>query len=253
MNIKNNVSISQSLVKMGLTPDESKSYIFLLSNGTATAEHIASGINISPTVVYRLMKGLSVKGFIISIGTKRPIKFQAILPSVAIKAFAIKKQKELEKLSLNSIDQLNSQTPIKENNQIEVLTGQKQFFSKYVELAKDAKEEILIISIGEEVPDEIKLVNRDMLEKNVRIKFLVSKYDETNHSLLDSWKKMGISIKYLPDSGYHMVVIDGIKSILATSNPKETTERVAMVINNPRLSQAFKDYFFFTWKKAKEI
>ena len=57
------------------------------------------------------------------------------------------------------IKTINSQT------KIETLTGWEKMMNKYVNLAQEAKKEILIISIGEPVPDEVKLVNRDVLEK----------------------------------------------------------------------------------------
>ena len=126
-------------------------------------------------------------------------------------------------------------------------------FSLYVTLTESATREILIVSIGESVGDEIKLANRDALERGVVIKMIAHRYDKSNKELLQNWVSMGIEVKHVQDWGFHLVVFDGEKSILSINNPNHTEERISLFIENKGLSEALRIYFFTQWKNAQSI
>lgn len=123
----------------------------------------------------------------------------------------------------------------------------------FAELAKQAEKEILVISIGEAVPDDVKLAHRDAKERGVVQKLIFHLYDKTNEEILRSWIAMGVEVRHYPDWGFHLMVFDGKRSILVTNNPKETAERTGMVIYSEGLSKSLRDYFYSVWKKATPI
>lgn len=240
------------LIQLGLTEAETRCYQLLVSQGARTAYEIAAKLNIFPNAVYRLMKGLGKKGFVVELET-RPATFQPIPPTTAVTYFSQFKVKHIEELKLRAIERVSQTGMRKPKTQMNVLTGKNALFTAYVRLAKEATHEILIISIGEPVNDDMKLVNRDCLERGVAIKFIAHRSDPSNKQLLLSWVAMGIAVKHIPDWGFHLVVFDGKESILAVNNPTQTEERLSLFIDNKGLSTAFRTYFLSLWKNAKPI
>lgn len=239
------------LVALGLTRAESVCYQFLIKEGAATPNDLAKKLGFLPNAVYRLMDGLMKKGFVVKLDTK-PATYQPVPPEIALGAFSKQKTREFEEQTMRALQLLEfKKTPYP--TRVDVLTGRNAMFSAYIALAKEAKSEILIISIGEGVNDETKLVNRDALERGVSIKLIAHRYDKSNEQLLKNWVKMGIEVRHVPDWGFHLVIVDSTKSILAINNPKRTEERVSLLIENKGLSNALRTYFFTMWKKAQVI
>lgn len=239
---------SQPLVKLGLTPDEARCYEVFTSKGTLNVAKLAQLLNILPNATYRLLLKLKSKGFIVELDT-HPVSYQPLPPEIAISSYAENKLSDIQKLSSLSIKQLTTPIPSTQTH-IEQLTGKRAMFIKSLEMIKKAKTEILIISIGEPVQDEIKLENIKAIDKGVNIKFIAHKYNKDNKILLQSWIKMGLEVKHLSESGYHLQIIDGKKCLLSASNPKNTDERSSVVIHSSELSNAMRNYFYSLWEKA---
>lgn len=242
---------SHSLVKLGFTPDEVRVYETLIKDGPANARALSKKVNVLPNALYRLLKKLISKG-LVSPTDKHPAIYRAISPQIALDSYIKNKQTELENIKENIIDQLITQ---KGNDQtrIDLIRSAQEFFLTYAELAKQASKEILIISIGEHVPDEVLLANRDAIERGVRIRFIAHKCDSGNLDLLKRWQKMGLQVRHYSDWGFHLVVFDNIKSVLSINNPNNTNERVAFIIHSKGLAKAHSDYFYSVWEKAIKI
>ena len=243
---------SKNLVSLGLTKHESICYVNLLREGSLTGRQLAHISGIIPNAVYRLIKSLIGKEFITSLDTS-PTTYQALPPQIAIPAFLKNKAQALEETSAKAIQEMINIKDKSPQTRVDIIASRQKMFSAYEEFAKNAKEEVLIISIGEPVPDEIKLINRDLMEKGVKIKFIVHKYDKENKELLQSYVKMGYEIKHFSDQGYHLMIFDGKISILAASNPKNLAERTGMIIYSEGVAKAHRSYFYSVWDKATSI
>lgn len=243
---------SQNLVNLGLSSYEAVVYQTLLEEGSLSAKEVAKKVNVLPNAVYRLMDRLQNKGFIVPLDT-RPKKFQALPPSIAIEAFSEQQEKRLEELKIKSIRALTESKPKAPQTRIDIIVSRAEVFSRFVELTSQAKEEILVISIGEQVPDDVKLASRDVLQRGVDVKFLFHLYNKDNRELLRSWVKMGIEVRHYPNWGFHLIVFDGKKSILVANNPEETAERTGMIIYSEGISKALRGYFYSVWEKAIKI
>lgn len=237
------------LTKIGLTHNEARIYSLLVLKGALSSEEIAREIKIFPNAVYRLAKKLLNKKFIVELDGW-PKKYQAIPPKIAVENYIQKKLRDLEELKTISLSQF---TEIKSPTQVETLAGKNAMFDKYIELANKAKQEILIFSIGEPVNDEIKLANRDALERNVSIKFLVQISDKNNETLLNSWRRMGLEVRHYPAQGFHLVIFDSQITLLTASNPKNPDERTTTIFPNQFFSHTMRDYFYALWDKASSI
>jgi sugar-specific transcriptional regulator TrmB len=249
---KKNTKVYQNLVKMGLTYDEARVFELLVKSGSLTARQLAKELSILPNAVYRLAKVLAAKGLLVRLSTS-PIKFQVVNPEKSLKEYANRRANSLEQTATYVINALISQKTMGPETRVDIVTGQVEIFEAYVELEKVAKKEILVISIGEPVPDEVKLATKDALDRGVEIKFIFHLYTKENRDLLKSWVKMGAKVRHSPGWGYHFTIIDGKVSMVVANNPKETHERTGMVIYSKALTEAHRDYFFKLWKKAKPI
>lgn len=239
------------LSALGLTDAESKCYQLLITEGTTDSYKLAKKLGFLPNAVYRLMRGLVQKGFAVKLETK-PAIFQPVPPSVAIEACAKQKTLEIEKQKMRALEVLSICKPATAPR-FRLLTGRNALFTAYIQHAQEAKKEILIISIGEPVTDDVKLVNRDALERGVAIKMVAHTYDKSNEDLLRNWIKMGIEVRHVPDWGFHLVIFDGTMSILSINNSEQTKERTSLVIYNEALSKSHRNYFMGLWDKAKNI
>lgn len=245
-------NISQNIVKLGLSKHEATIYQLLTKEGSLSAKAIGKSLGILPNAVYRLCIKLSINK-LIAISEGHPKTFRPLPPSVALTSYANEKILEIEDLKDKAIKDLSRLGEVTKETQINLLGSRNEVFIKSVEMLKKAKKEVLIISIGEQIPEEVILANRDAISRGVQVKMICHKFNQENRQLLESWQKMGWQIRHFPDWGFHLVVIDGTNSILSVNNPKNTSERTGLEFFSFGLSKALRDYFYSVWKKAKEI
>jgi len=246
-----NVATINSLINLGLSPHEAECYLVLAQNGALSVSGIAKQMDILPNAAYRLLDKLEAYHMIVPLG-RSPKKYQAIPVQAAVDSLVQTQTKSLEKSKAQTLSTLFSHG-LAPTTKIDFITGQDSFFKTFVELSKGAKQEILVISIGEPVSDDIKLATRDALAKGVECKFIFHIHNEQNDMLLKSWVAMGVEVAHYPDAGFHLLVFDGQKAVLVASNPEETAERTGMVITSPSLANALRDFFYARWDKATLI
>ena len=240
-----------TLITLGLSRDESRCYVLCLSQGSLSAGEFAKQMDIYANAVYRIMDRLEKKGFVVSLDT-HPATFQAIPTDIAISSYINRRQQQLEEIKTRSLQQFARQEhPIQ--TKVDIQTGKNQMFETYISLAKKAKKEICMISLGESVSDEIKLVNRDAIERGVKLQFIFHRYTVQNRELLKSYVRMGIETKHFPGGGFHLQIFDGKICVLTANNPKNTEERTSMVIYNEGVASVLREYFASVWEKAARI
>lgn len=250
-NSKLDTESSHALIRFGLSLHEANTYVTLLRNGPMMAKEVAQSIAVLPNATYRLLQKLEDRGLIVSTG-RHPNTFKALPTAVALESLAKRQMADIETNKEFLLARL-SQKAKTDQTKIEVLASKRDFFRAYVDMAKQAKKEIDIISIGEEVPEDIIIVNRDCLERGVIIRFIVHRYDEKNKDLLMGWLRMGLLVRHYPDWGFHLVVYDNRYCLLAVNNPKNTDDRLSMKIFSEALSKSLGDYFNNIWEKAIPI
>lgn len=240
------------LVNLGLTNQEAKVYLHIFYNGPLPSKEIATRLKILPHAVYRTAKRLLVKKLIV-ICKKNPLTYQALSPKIAFSTFvedrALKSERDLGELSglLARKELKNEQT------QVNFLSGKYQIFMESAKDINEAKSEVLIISIGENIPNELLLANSKAAKRGVKVCLIAHKYDETNKAVLESFKQNGLHVRHYPDWGFHLVVYDGKKSLIMVNNPSDPEERVGIKFYSQGLSKALRDYFYSVWEKAIEV
>ncbi|PJC81600.1 hypothetical protein CO007_03810 [Candidatus Roizmanbacteria bacterium CG_4_8_14_3_um_filter_36_10] len=242
-------SLSPKLVKLGFSKQEAEIYLTLIKEGVLPAKEIASRMNILPHAVYRIIKKLEKKK-LVAIITSSPLTFYVLPPELALSSYVKERSLQLEKEAKEINMMLSSKKIQSPTTKIDVIAGKQEFFLASEALIKEAKQEVLIISIGEPSTSDLILADKRAIERDVTVRMIAHKYDKDNQEFLFNLKKNGLEIRHFPDWGFHLQVVDSEKSLLTVNNPTNPEERITVKINSPGLSKALRDYFYSVWEKA---
>lgn len=252
MKYQTNKKLLQKLVNIGLTKQEAVVYLVLLNEGVLNAKEISKRLNILPNVVYRTATNLQKKKLINTL-TISPITYQVISPTLGLSLFAKEKTFSIEQ----NIDQiskfLNKIKKHSKETRIEMIFGKYETYLIGKDMANNTRKEFLVISIGEQIPQDLLLAVNKAHKRGVILRLIVHKYNNENKEILDNFKKNGYEIRYHPDWGFHLTISDNKEALLIVNNPKNPKERVGMQIFSQGLAKALRDYFYSVWKKAEVI
>ena len=92
-------SVQEMLMKLGLTQNESKIYLYLNKNGSTIARDVAQNQKIRRTQIYHLLTALQNKG-IVTLISDTPAKFEGIEFEKVLDILINYKQKRIEELQL---------------------------------------------------------------------------------------------------------------------------------------------------------
>jgi sugar-specific transcriptional regulator TrmB len=244
----NNI-IQQNLINIGLTRQEADLYIALYEEGAMTAKNVSKKLNILTNAVYRTAGKLQNKK-LITIINKSPLTYQALAPELGLTIYSKARYVDIEQKTKNILNGLSKIKTVKEETKVELISGKNETYTRGAELANSAKEEFLVISIGEEIPEELLLAIRKAHQRGVTLKLIVHKFDEENRSILESFKKNGYEVRYYPDWGFHMTICDGESALLIVNNPENTKQRVGINFYNHGLVKALREYYYSIWEKG---
>jgi sugar-specific transcriptional regulator TrmB len=249
---KKSFELLPELVNLGLSEQEAQVYLTLVESGALSAKEIGKTINVFPHTIYRTAKKLETKKLIAILKTS-PITYQVLSPQLALSLFIKDKSLMMEKKAEEIYTKLNQ----KQNNsfptKIDLIIGKSEMFRQSTKMINETKKELLIISIGEPVQEDCLLAIRNSCLRGVKIKMIAHKYNKENKEILENFQKNGYEIRHYPDWGFHMVIYDADKALLAVNNPQNTEERVSMQIFSHGLTKALRDYFYSVWNKSIPI
>lgn len=249
---KKTFELSSELVKLGLSEQEAQVYLTLVQNGALSAKEIGKTINVFPHTIYRTAKKLEIKKLITLLKTS-PITYQALSPQLALSLFIKDKSLMMEKMAEEIYTKLSQKQSNSFPTKIDLIIGKSELFRQSTKMINKTKKELLIISIGEPIPEDCFLAIKNAYLREVKVKIIAHKYDKENKEVLENFKKNGYEIKHYSDSGFHMVIYDADKALLSVNNPQNTDERVSMQIFSHGLAKALRDYFYSVWNKAVPI
>lgn len=250
--LNNSFIVSQKLVKIGFSKQEATIYLILINEGILPAKEIALRLKILPNAVYRIIRRLEAKKLLTIISTS-PFKFYVLPPDLALSTYikntSLIWEKESKEISLA----LQNNNANSSSTTINILSGKQELFKASENLINQSTKEVLIISIGEPSTNDLILANKRAIERGVTVRFIAHKHNKDNNEYLKNLIKNGFEIRHFPDWGFHMVIIDGEKSLLAVNDPEKSDDRVTIKIFSQGLSKALRDYFYSVWEKAVEI
>ena len=246
--------IAQKLVTVGLTPQEAGIYRALLANQKLRVRDVAKQLGIMVPSVHRSLAGLKRKGMVTTFG-KRPLKLMAVEPKLALgKLVGDRYQSELA-VERQIEEALKKQTSPESELGVEFLESKQATYDYVLPFVNKLQKEMLILSVGEPIPEEIFLALFRAIGRGVVVKMLAETYDETNRELLANWKKNGWQVRYLvkPALDFTLTILDGKITVVQIRREQEKDQRVGIAIHNPAYAAAQREYFNSLWQKAKEI
>lgn len=206
-----NITTEDHLKQLGLTHQEIQVYLALNNQKALRAKEIATKVSILPHAVYRTVRQLAKKGFVRTLKTY-PVTFQAIPPQTAIPLFVEEQVQTLQRVTASITDQSPALHHDSSPTAIDLIYGSNTIFEQAARLLNQAKQEMIVISIGEPIPPTLLLSVKNAVGRGVSIKMIVHKYDESNKIVVENLKKNGYTIRYSPGWGFHIAVYDKEKS-----------------------------------------
>jgi sugar-specific transcriptional regulator TrmB len=265
------------LKTLGLTEYEARAYLTLLRYGTLTAEKISELGRIPLPRVYDTISELQKKGFVL-IGQTRPKRFKPVSPDKAINMFMEFKKKqtmgELEgirdraQIAIKSLKGVESAAVQQEGFNIWSMERRGNLTNFLMDNEKHAKEEILSFSGDLSWIKELGPTLRDAVKRGVKVKIVVHDPKGQKHVLenIKLAKKIGCEVRAGFGGMVRGQIIDRKMVLMATKvtekgvNPIEAGEPGTdinkkyelMIMDNPAIVHAFREYFFFWWKELSK-
>ncbi|MEM3783622.1 MAG: helix-turn-helix domain-containing protein [Candidatus Bathyarchaeia archaeon] len=242
--------IKMLLRKTGLTGYEVNAYLVLLEKGALTAKQVSYGAQIPYSKVYQTLNSLEKKGWI-EVTRKRPSKYFPKSPETALKTTKTIIENEwlqIEKAIADELMPSYEKIKTREKYDIWILRGLLNIVSKFKEMVKNCRQELLIAfpSIKEEfLLDSYQLLHSFIGEK-VQVRFMVSK--GLNENVYRTLSKVG-EVRRKAKMFGGGAISDGDEVLLLFSD--ERGEVTAIWSDHPGLAGLAKDYFNYLWKEAE--
>ena len=255
------------LTHFGLTKTQAKTYITLLALGVASASEIAALSKIRREEIYRIIPEMEKHG-IITRKLKTPRKFAATKPETAIQVLTKIKLKtmkeEIDKLKQKQAELVSrlktTELPIeRENCSVEVLSQRDNAFVKLRDMAKNAKNQIDIVTPLQNLT--IIYVNhpRKRMEKvlkSVKMRIL------TEDCELDAFTKKilqfseandnPIELRQLEKLPFNLLIVDDKEAMWGETRPKNEYSPIFWT-DDPTQISILKASFESLWQKSSNI
>ena len=231
----------QNIFENLLSPQAVKIYR-TISKETVTAKDIGKKIKILPNAVYREIEKLKGLGLVFEVG-KHPVRFKHKEPTESLgfitnlikQNLFIGQQVLVEPLNLNFVQ-----------NRKELL----DFTNKDT---KGVKESLSIIVSGHEVPAETILVQKQAVDRGVRVRILIQDLSASGRERVRAWKKMGIEVRYLKYMQARILIFDGKIVYFTSYSESKNHEAVGMRFEYEPYARLMDELFEQKWLQARVV
>lgn len=243
--------IKTTLKRAGLTDYEADAYLLLMEKGALTAKQISYGAQIPYSKVYQVLNSLEKKGWI-EAARKRPSRYFPKSPEIALKAAKAAFENEwlqIEKTITDELLPIYERLKTKEKYDVWLLRGALNIISKFKEMAKKCRQEMLIalpFTKEEFLLDFYQLLHSFIGEK-VLVRFMMLKgLSEKVYGMLSKIGEVKCREKMFGGGA----ISDSSEVLLLFSD--ERGEISAIWSDHPGLAALAKDYFNYLWKEPEE-
>lgn len=241
------ISVMQKkLHKLGLSRLEAKAYLYLAKSGEKNAKEIAKGLEIVTQAVYRPLRGLIEKGFVVPKG-KHPADFYTLPIEIGANSLITKLQERISNISKKErVREIALPFQIITSRKVHRILGDKNL--------KRAKKEVLVIAsgTGEFSPDFTKTMF-DMAKRGVDHRVIVLNLGKVNGDRLKYWKKNKFKIRYRKGRGVNLVIYDRDVVQMGFRLKEESKEKIGFIIKNKSLAGFLGEFYDYLWSKSMEI
>lgn len=261
---KDNNKLIEKLHDLGLSQRESKVYLALLKNGTASASSIQDASGIPRTKVYEITKSLVQKGYCKARRTGRELTFDTIDPQTAFGTQIPKIEDKLTQTK-NTITELheifsNSGRYSESLEYVEILHGNEIVHNHYCELVNDAKREILGFGRGPYAWDsstkleEQKQALLGLLERGGHSRWVFEVTGEPTKWMLDYFEVLrenDIPTRISKSLPLKMMIFDQQAVLVAQEDHFNIEGDLTMsIIKQSTIANAFTALFEYFWAQS---
>ncbi len=228
-----NPQLIRNLERLGLTENEAKVYVGVVSLREATAREVHELTNVPRAKIYEVFKVLAKKGYL-EVRQGSPIYFRAVDPKQVIG----KIRDEFINCAIETFDQLNELSyELPKTSPVWCIQSEWGIKNRIFEILSEAKEELIIFSSNPEYLQEFE-VALQKLQKTCRLIFIVDEIEKFK-SLPFEFREVTQEFKDF----IHDIVIDGAQykeELFIIADGKESigvhsagNKREAVVIRMP--------------------
>jgi len=232
----------EKLKEAGLTENESKIYLALLEIGPANAGLISRKSGLHRRVVYDSLDMLIQKGLVGYIKRNNTRLFQAANPE-RVRELLEEKEKILDEIMPKMIELYSKSKEKEETNFYVGINGLKTIFEDQINTGK----EILILGASNLAYEILEFYFHwfDKRRKERKIKTRIIAHEKIKSNLPLS------EIRYLPKK-YHSPLAVNVYGKKVALILWDREKPLAILINNERISNGYKNYFEILWKIARK-
>lgn len=234
----------ENLRLMNLTEYESRTYLALVSKGSATVKEIREIAQIPYSREYDILENLERRGYVV-VQPGRPRRYRAVDPREIL-------SKELG-LRVKAVEELIKKlTPVYRKHMDEVsfneviwmLKGRGNIRDRLIKMLESAQHEVLIMGIKPVTSDAIAKALEDVKKRGVIIKAL----GEFSDSTVELFDRIGVEYRRYPHDHSRFVVVDDKELILASEDPANYF--FALYNRNPGCIKLYRNYFKHIWNET---
>jgi sugar-specific transcriptional regulator TrmB len=175
-----NLQLIRNLEKLGLTENEAKAYVGLVSLREATAREIHEVTNVPRAKIYEILDTLSKKGYL-EVRQGSPTYFRAVDPKEVIKEI----RDDFLNCSIDALNQLNELSyELPKSSPVWYIQSDRVMKTRIREIMDGIREELIIYSTNPEFIQEFEPEIKK-LEKIYSVKLIVDKLDKFTSISLD--------------------------------------------------------------------
>jgi len=252
--------INESLIHYGLTPNQSKVYLYLTKTGEKTASGISKNLNIPRTESYHLLNSLEQKGIIFSIFGK-PTKFNSVPIDDALTIIIDNEKNRILDLELkkekiltlwNTIPKHVDDSENLDGNKFQILQGRNSILVKIERMVKTPEKEVLVLGSD---TNFIKFYHTEfvnLLKKTKAELQVLTTYSKKGQFALD-----GIplnNIKKLDESNRHnfsFIIKDDSEVVFFINSG--SSELMAIWTDSKSFVSTLKSLFKLIWRKSPYV
>lgn len=235
------------LMELGLSNEAIELYRMVFAHGVTTVLRAGDCLCKLPNGLYRLFYELEQLGLVSRV-VGRPVRFRYTAPSLSFSAAYTAKTHRLSEMLARTGQSIIA------NDETEILIGKSALYERYIPMAHQAQHDMRLYTIGIAYSDRFEQVQRELLDRGVRIRHIIQERRPSNYHILNTWRNIGADIRMLPGlRGFHLMIFDEKAAMVSFSSPEDTENRVTIVVQRHGSITSLISLFESLWKESQPI
>ncbi|PVX25915.1 MAG: hypothetical protein CW691_03125 [Candidatus Bathyarchaeum sp.] len=260
--LKDHAKAIQTLVNLGLTQRQAKTYCFLVNSGTSTIRTLSKGTNIAQQHLYKVVSELNELGLVEKALTV-PMKFKATPIKVGLSLLMEQKNKEYDKINvettklLNEIIKNDEKTGIEEKNpEFIIVPGKKPGLSKRMEVVEKAQKSVDVMASWHGIQAGFCYAHENMkkmMDKGIKYRTIVDdppKKKDFEELLKPILKHPNYELRYVSPPLPAVILMCDQKEGGVSDSVANAPDTPDLWVTNPSLITIINGYFDCIWAQA---